>query len=306
MPCRDEAEFLQKTINSITAQTIKPVKWLVVDDGSTDETPQLLSKAQERMDYLQVLRRENRGRRSVGPGVMDAFYAGLAEVNLDEYDFVCKLDGDLEFKPRYFERLMELMHDDPLLGNVSGKLFLEYGDKLVEERLRSDNAIGPSKFYRMECFKDIGGFVRQVSWDGIDGHVCRMNGWIPAARDEEELQVTHLRRMGSSEVNFWEGRKRHGRGKYFMGSRFYFVFAMAIYRMFERPFLVGGIGIIVGYLQALFQAQERYDNPEYLRFFRKYELESLLFGRDRTTAKFDREVRETHAKRPPELAQGPT
>ena len=306
MPCRDEAEFLQKTIDSIAAQTIKPAKWLVVDDGSTDETPQLLEKAQEYMPYLQVVRREDRGKRSVGPGVIEAFYAGLDAVNLDDYDFVCKLDGDLEFKPRYFERLMELMDEDPLLGNISGKLYLEYGDKLVEERLRNDNAVGPSKFYRVECFKDIGGFVRQVSWDGIDGHVCRLNGWIPAARDEEELQITHLRRMGSSEISFWEGRKRHGRGKYFMGSRFYFVFAMAIYRMFERPFIVGGIGIIVGYIKAVMQGQNRYDNPEYLRYFRRYELESLLLGRDRTTEKFDQQVRERHAEETARLAGSST
>lgn len=294
MPCRDEAAYLQRTIDSIAAQTIKPAKWIVVDDGSTDETPQLLRKAQEYMDFLQVVRREDRGKRSVGPGVMDAFYAGLDAVTLDDYDFVCKLDGDLEFKPGYFERLLTLMDEDPMLGNISGKLYLEYGDELVEERLRNDNAVGPCKFYRVECFKAMGGFVRQVSWDGIDGHVCRMNGWIPAARDEEVLQITHLRRMGSSEISFWEGRKRHGRGKYFMGSRLYFVVAMAFYRMFERPFLIGGVGIVVGYLKAMTQAGDRYDNPEYLRYFRRYELQSLLLGRERTTRKFDEEVRRQH------------
>ncbi|MCR9258153.1 MAG: glycosyltransferase family 2 protein [Pseudomonadaceae bacterium] len=290
-PCRDEADYLQKTIDSVGSQTILPTKWVVIDDGSTDETPQILERAQEKYDFLQVVRREDRGKRSVGPGVMDAFYAGLAVVDLDAYDFVCKLDGDLEFQPGYFERLMELMDDDPLLGNISGKLFLRYGERLVEERLRNDNAIGPCKFYRVECFKAIGGFVRQVSWDGIDGHICRINGWIPAAKDEPVLQVIHLRRMGSSEISFWEGRQRHGRGKYFMGSRPYFVFVMAIYRMFERPYIVGGIGIMVGYIRAVFKGQQRYDNPEYLRYFRKYELQSLLFGRERTTQRFNDKVR---------------
>jgi glycosyltransferase involved in cell wall biosynthesis len=139
-PCRDEADFLQATIDSVAAQTVPPVKWVVVDDGSTDETPQILARAQERLPYLQVVRRDDRGRRAVGPGVVDAFYAGMDVVDLGEYDFVCKLDGDLEFPPRYFERLMEIMDHDPVLGNISGKLYLRYGDRLVEERLRDDNA----------------------------------------------------------------------------------------------------------------------------------------------------------------------
>ncbi|MAT84338.1 MAG: glycosyl transferase family 2 [Gammaproteobacteria bacterium] len=295
-PCRDEADYLQHTIDSVASQTVPPAKWVVVDDGSTDETPQILARAVEQYPFIEVVRREDRGRRAVGPGVIDAFYAGLEAVNLDDYDFVCKLDGDLEFQPRYFERLMELMAEDPLLGNVSGKLYLRYGDRLVEERLRDDNAIGPSKFYRTECFKAMGGFVRQVSWDGIDGHMCRLHGWIPAAREEPELQVIHLRRMGSSEISFWEGRKRWGRGKYFMGSRFYYVLAQAFYRMFERPYIISGIGIVVGYLQAVRARETRYENPDYLKFFRRYELESLFLGRGRTTAKFDREVRERHAR----------
>ena len=296
-PCRDEAEYLRKTIASVGAQTIKPAKWIIVDDGSTDSTPDILAKAQNECDFIQVIRREDRGKRAVGPGVVDAFYAGLDAVELEEFDFVCKLDGDLEFQPGYFQRLMELMDKDPLLGNVSGKLYLRYGNRLVEERLRDDNAIGPCKFYRVPCFMQMGGFVRQVSWDGIDGHLCRMNGWIPSAREEDVLQVIHLRRMGSSELSFWEGPKRWGRGKYFMGSRWYYVLAVALYRMFERPFVTSGIGILVGYAQAIRQKLPRYNNPEYLKHFRRYELESLLLGRDRTMRKFDQKVRELNARR---------
>ena len=290
-PCRDEGDYLQTTIDSVCSQTIMPTKWVIVDDGSTDDTPNILNQAQEQYEFIDVIRRDDRGHRSVGPGVVDAFYVGLESVNLDDYDFVCKLDGDLEFQPRYFERLLEILDDDQRLGNLSGKLFLRYGSRVVEERLRDDNAIGPSKFYRVQCFKDIGGFVRQVSWDGIDGHMCRMHGWIPAATDEEELRVIHLRRMGSSQNSFWEGRLRWGRGKYFMGSRLYYVLALSIYRTFEKPFVVSGIGILVGYVRAAIQRQSRYEDPDYLRFFRRYELESLFFGRDRTTRKFNNQVR---------------
>jgi len=290
-PCRDEAVHLQSTIDSVGAQTVPPAKWVIVDDGSTDETPAILARARQKYGFIEVVSRQDRGRRSVGPGVIDAFYAGLAAVNLDDYDFVCKLDADLEFQPEYFQRLMEHFAADPALGNLSGKLYLRYGSELVEERLRDDNAMGPAKFYRVACFKDIGGFVRQVSWDGIDGHMCRMRGWVPSAIDEEKLRVIHLRRMGSSEISFWEGRLRWGRGKYFMGSRLYYVVAISIYRMFERPYFVSGIGILVGYIRAALRGEQRYDNPEYLKFFRQYEFESVVLGRERTMRKFDAQAR---------------
>jgi biofilm PGA synthesis N-glycosyltransferase PgaC len=290
-PCRDEAVHLQSTIDSVAAQTILPARWVIVDDGSTDETPEVLARASRTYPFIHVVRREDRGRRSVGPGVVDAFYAGLETVNLDHYDFVCKLDADLEFQPEYFARLIEHFDADPALGNLSGKLYLRYGTELVEERLRDDNAMGPAKFYRVACFKDIGGFVRQVSWDGIDGHMCRMRGWIPSAIEEPRLRVIHLRRMGSSEISFWEGRLRWGRGKYFMGSRLYYVVAISIYRMFERPFFISGIGILVGFLQAALKGLPRYENPEYLRHLRRYELESLFLGRVRTMLKFNAKAR---------------
>jgi poly-beta-1,6-N-acetyl-D-glucosamine synthase len=295
-PCRDEADHLQSTIDSVGAQTVPPAKWVIVDDGSTDETPAILARAREKYGFIEVVSRKDRGRRSVGPGVVDAFYAGLATVNLDDYDFVCKLDADLEFQPEYFARLMEHFAADPALGNLSGKLYLRYGSELVEERLRDDNAMGPAKFYRVACFKDIGGFVRQVSWDGIDGHMCRLHGWIPSAIEEPKLRVIHLRRMGSSEISFWEGRLRWGRGKYFMGSRLYYVLAISFYRMFERPFFISGIGILIGYIRAVLRGEERYDNPEYLRHFRRYELESVFLGRERTMRKFDAEARARSAR----------
>ena len=281
-PCRDEADFLRITIDSVAAQTVTPAKWLIVDDGSTDETPQILADAAAEHPFIEVLTRVDRGARAVGPGVIEAFNHGLSQVDLADYDYVCKFDGDLELPKRYFERLMERFEDDPWLGTCSGKLFLRYGDELVHERCGDENSVGPSKFYRVECFQDIDGFVGQVSWDGIDGHMCRLRGWIAESVDEEDLRIIHLRRMGSSQKSFWEGRKRWGRGKYFMGSRLHYVLAVSFYRMFERPWIVSGLGILVGYLQAMAGRPPRFDDSDYLRAFRRYELRSLLRGKGRT------------------------
>lgn len=290
-PCRDEAAYLQTTIDTVAAQSVPPAKWIIVDDGSKDETPKILERAVKQYPYIQVIRRGDRGARAVGPGVIEAFYDGLKAVNLDDYDYVCKFDGDLEMPPRYFERLMELFEADPWLGTLSGKLYLRYGDKTVEERCGDENSVGPAKFYRVQCFRDIGGFVRQVSWDGIDGHMCRMKGWVARSMHDPELRIIHLRRMGSSQQSFWTGRMRWGRGKYFMGSAPYYVLVVSIYRMVERPYVLSGAGIFWGYLKAMFAKHARFNDPAYLKYFRRYELRSLLRGKRRTMNEYHDRIR---------------
>ena len=268
-PCRDEAAYLQTTIDAIAAQSCPPACWVIVDDGSTDDTPAILERAAAAHPFVRVVRREDRGARAVGPGVIDAFYAGLESIELDDYDYVCKLDGDLDLPSRYFERLMERCEEDPWLGTVSGKLFLRRGGLLEPERCGDENSVGPSKFYRVACFRDIGGFVREVCWDGIDGHVCRMKGWVASSFDEPDLRIVHLRQMGSSHKGLWTGRLRWGRGKHFMGSGLAYMLAVATYRSFERPYLVSGLGILCGYLDALIRGRPRYEHPDYRRFLRR-------------------------------------
>lgn len=297
-PCRDEADYLQTTIDAVGAQTVRPSRWVIVDDGSTDDTPRILAAAAEKYDYIRVITRTDRGERSVGPGVIEAFYVGLDSIELDDYDYICKFDGDLDLPQTYFEGIMQRFEADPWLGTLSGKLYLRYGDKLVHERCGDENSVGPAKFYRVDCFKDIGGFVRQVSWDGIDGHMCRLKGWVAESLDAEDIRIIHLRRMGSSQKSFWAGRTRWGRGKYFMGSQLYYIIAVSLYRMFERPYIMSGIGILAGYLEAMMKRPERFDDPDYLEAFRAYELRSLLTGKRRTmTMVHDRIRRETPPKR---------
>ena len=297
-PCRNEAEFIRTTLDTIVAQSLQPTRWIIIDDGSTDETPAILNDYQQRFNFIEVVRRTDRGTRAVGPGVVEAFYDGLAHVELDDYDFVCKLDADLEFPIGYFERAVQRMRADPILGNVSGKLFHRRGNGQIEaEPTGDENAVGPAKFYRTQCFKEIGGFVRQVAWDGIDGHLCRMKGWIAQSVDDPEMQIIHLRPMGSSQRNIWVGRLRWGRGKYFMGSAWYYVFAASLYRTFTRPYFIGGLGIALGYLQAWVRRHPRYHDREYRDYLRRFERLSLLTGRRRALTRFNRDARQIRTQR---------
>ena len=284
----------------MAAQTVTPAKWVIVDDGSTDRTPELLRAAADKYPFIQIHTRGDRGGRVVGAGVIDAFNAGLATVDLDDFDYVCKLDADLEMPPRYFERILEEMERTPRLGNLSGKVYLRLDDgRLVLERMGDENAIGAAKFYRRECFREIGGFVCEAGWDGIDGHMCRLLGWIARSVDEEELRIVHRRLMGSSHVGIWHGRKRWGRSKWFMGSAFYYIVAVSIYRLVERPFVVGGLGIFWGYVSAMLRGVERYEFPGFRAALRRFELFSLLRGKaaavEATSGEIHKKTREQSA-----------
>jgi len=284
-PCRDEARYMRRTLDSVAGQTVPPALWIVVDDGSTDETPVILQEYAARLPYLRVVRRENRGGRSVGPGVIDAFYAGLDTAALEDFTYLCKLDLDLDLPPRYFELLMKRMEAEPRLGTTSGKPYFvdSKSGALVSEGVGDEMSVGASKFYRTTCFQEIGGFVRQVMWDGIDCHRCRMLGWTADSRDDEELRFIHLRPMGSSQKGIWTGRVRWGFGQYFMGTTPLYLIASAVYRMPRRPYLIGGLGMLWGYFKSAARRIDRYGDLEFRRFLNAYQRASLLRGKATAT-----------------------
>jgi glycosyltransferase involved in cell wall biosynthesis len=310
-PCRDEAKFIRRTLDSVAAQTIPPALWVVVDDGSTDETPRILEEYARRLPFLRVVRRTDRGRRSVGPGVIEAFHQGLETVELADYDYVCKLDVDLDLPLRYFELLMRRMEAEPRLGTCSGKPWFIHPatGALVPETCSDDMSLGASKFYRVGCFQEIGGFVRQVMWDGIDCHRARMLGWIAEASNDEELRFLHLRPMGSSQRGgIWAGRVRTGFGQYFMGTSPVYFLASAAFRLPKHPVVIGSVAMLWGYFSSAARRVPRYDDAEFRRFLRRYQRDCLLHGRAAAARKSMEEraaawhaahdVAETRAPRP--------
>lgn len=284
-PCRNEAEYMLNTLDSVVKQSVLPAAWVIVDDGSTDSTPDILAEYEEKYSFIHIVTRTNRGHRSVGPGVIEAFYDGLNSVNLKQFDFLCKLDLDLIMPPRYFETLIERMQETPRLGNCSGKPYFvdKLTGNLVSEGCGDENAIGASKFYRRQCFEDIGGFVRQVMWDGIDGHRCRQLGWVAMSWDEPAIRFTHLRPMGSSQKNIITGRMRHGFGQYFMGTGFVYMFASAVFRMSRSPYLIGGMAMMWGYIKSWFKSVPRLEDEVLSAFIRKYQWACLFKGKKRAT-----------------------
>jgi glycosyltransferase involved in cell wall biosynthesis len=202
-PCRNEAAFMVRTLDSVIAQSLRPALWVIVDDGSTDETPKILADYAARHDWIRVVPKPDRGHRAVGPGVIEAFYAGYDTVSKDRFPYLCKLDLDLDLPPRYFEILVERMEADPRLGTCSGKPYVRQNGRLVSERRGDEMSVGMTKFYRRSCFEDIGGFIPEVMWDAIDCHKARQLGWRAVSWDEPDLRFEHLRPMGSSQTSIY-------------------------------------------------------------------------------------------------------
>ena len=278
-PVRDESQYLQGTIDSIVSQKLKPVEWILVDDGSTDNTFAIAKKASEKYPWIRVVQRKDRGVRAVGPGVVNAFYFGYDQIQTIDYDYICKMDGDIEIGPDYFSTLVAYFEKDPYLGSASGKHFIEETDGLVEERTSDEMVAGMVNFYRRECFEAIGGFVRQVHWDGIAYHQARIAGWRTRSIRNPKLNIIHKRQMGSSHRGIWHGRMRWGRGQYFMGTHPFYILPMGCYRMLEKPFIIGGLGIIAGYFKAMKENMPRFEARGFRTSLHAWQFEKLKMGR---------------------------
>ena len=286
-PCRDEEDYMRRTLDAVINQTVRPDLWVIVDDGSTDSTPQILAEYAQKVDFIQIVRREDRGERKVGPGVIDAFYGGYNSIDPKQFEFVCKFDLDLDLPPRYFEIMLERMNNNPKIGTCSGKAYFpaksntdkSFDGKLISEGCGSEMSVGMIKFYRRECFEDIGGFVREVMWDGIDCHTCRMKGWTAVSWDDPEIRFIHLRAMGSSHKGILTGRMRHGFGQWFMGTGFTYMTASAVYRMTRRPFVIGGLAMWWGYVKSMLKGHQRYENNEFRKYLRAFQYRALFNGK---------------------------
>lgn len=280
---------MRRTLESVVAQSLTPKAWVIVDDGSTDETPDILAEYAAQHDWIHVVAKPDRGHRAVGPGVIEAFYAGLETVSLEDYTYLCKLDLDLVLPERYFEGLIAKMEADPRLGSCSGKTwYTEKGTgRKISEKIGDEMSIGASKFYRVACFTQIGGFVREVMWDGLDCHKSRQLGWKTGSFRDAHLEFEHLRPMGSSQQNIYAGRRRHGFGQYFMGSDPLYFTATAIKKMAHPPYILGGLATLQGFVGAWARGDKQHDDPELRAFIRAYQRKALFKGKSRAVAEIE-------------------
>ena len=274
-PVRDESKYLRLTMDSMVAQTVRPVEWILVDDGSTDATPDIVREYAEKYPFIRLVPRQDRGFRKLGGGVVAAFDFGKERILHADYRYIAKLDGDMSFGPRYLETMMAMFDSDPKLAAVSGKVYREEDGRYVEERHIEEQVAGQFKLYRRDAFEDIGGFVQHLSWDGIDIHQARFKGWRTLSFYDADAWLWHHRIMGSSDRSIYVGRMRWGRGNWTMGYHPLYAVAAGVNRMGEKPMFIGGFLMIVGYFWSALRGVPRYDNPEFRRQLRAWQMARL-------------------------------
>jgi glycosyltransferase involved in cell wall biosynthesis len=245
-PVRDEAEHLGRTIESIVAQQHRPAEWVIVDDGSSDATPQLAAAAAAEHDWIRVVTRPERASagRARGKPIVEAFNAGLATVTA-AHEFVVKMDGDLFVPPHYFDWVARTFAHYPRAGIVGGFGLVPDGNDWVSDQIGRHNVAGYIKSYRRACLDEIGGLQASMGWDGIDEYSARARGWT--SHPLTELVVLHYRRRGARQ-KWWKARWEEGTGNAFMGYLPSFVVLRAGYRgLVEKPPILSGIVLFAGY-----------------------------------------------------------
>jgi len=275
-PVRDEAEHLAKTIAALAAQTIPPSLWILVNDGSTDGTAELIDQAANEHKWIRGVHRSNRGFRKSGTGVIEAFNEGLSLAADLEWDFLVKLDGDLSFSPAYFERCFASFAKDPNLGigggaisnNVNGTTVLEWaGDPPFHVR-------GATKIYRRRCWEEIAGLIQAPGWDTLDEVKANMLGWT--TRTFGDIPIIHHRPAGAADGT-WKNWVKNGLANYIAGYHPLFMAVKCVKRLFVKPFVLGSVGLGVGYASGYFKNVQQIKDPAVIRYLRREQLKRLCF-----------------------------
>jgi poly-beta-1,6-N-acetyl-D-glucosamine synthase len=271
-PARDEEEHIAETIESVRRQTILPVEWIIVDDGSADRTGEILDRAAAQSPWIRVIHRKNRGFRKSGGGVMEAFYDGYNSLQHNDWDFMVKLDGDLSFSQDYFEKCFDYFRADPKLGIGGGEIVHEIvGELRVEENPRF-HVRGATKIYRKSCWDAIGGLWPAPGWDTIDEVKANMLGWKTHAF--ADLQLLHHRVTGAAE-GIVRDRVKHGMVCYISGYHPLFVVASCLRRLTQKPYLVGSAAIMYGFLKGHVTHPPRLEDRSYVAYIRGQQLRRL-------------------------------
>jgi poly-beta-1,6-N-acetyl-D-glucosamine synthase len=266
-PVKDEEKYVEATVRSVAAQTLRPYRWVIVDDGSEDSTPEILRRYAETHDWIQVVRVQGRAGRQPGSGVIGAFAVGYELVAAEDFSFVVKLDCDLDLPPNYFERLCEKFQQDQSLGIASGIYLEEWNGSWVPIEMPAYHAAGAAKMVRKKCYTEIGGFVAARGWDTVDEIRAANKGW--ETRHFEELPFRHLKNEGTG-IGSVRTNMMHGEIYYLTGGGALFFLLKLLHRFYHgRPYLVGGAAMLWGYLRCWMTGRPRLVGNSEARLYRQ-------------------------------------
>jgi GT2 family glycosyltransferase len=273
-PARNEENFIEGTIKSVIVQTNLPERWIIVDDGSTDRTAEIVARYTQCHPWIELLRRPQRSDRSFAAKA-HAFNAGLERAQSLHFEVIGNLDADVSFGPDYLAFLMQKFSEDPELG-VAGTPFVEEGYDSAKDSFEGENHVaGACQLFRYRCFQEVGGYIpnRAGGVDWIAVTTARMKGW--KTRSFSEKRIHHHRTIGTAERGEVSAMFSYGEKDYYLGGSPLWETFRAGYRMTKKPIITGGLALLLGYSWVALRRMKRPVTPELMRFHRREQMKKL-------------------------------
>jgi glycosyltransferase involved in cell wall biosynthesis len=274
-PAHNEQAFIEKTLASMVVQTLLPECWVIVDDGSTDRTAEIVESYEKRYPWIELVRRPQRLDRSFA-GKVYAFKAGLEHAASLPFEVLGNLDADLSFEPDYLEFLMRKFCEDPELS-VAGTPFTEDGgyDSARDSFEGENHVAGGCQLFRRQCFEDVGGYIPNpaggIDWIAVT--TARMKGW--KTRSFSEKRFHHHRTLGTAGKGALRALFSYGEKDYYLGGSPVWQLFRVSYRMTKKPVCTGGLALLIGYCWAAMRRIERPVSQELIRFHRGEQMKKL-------------------------------
>lgn len=287
-PIKNEEASLPKLIESIINQTIIPVLWVIIDDGSSDATPGIIESARQKYEWIQSMRLNN-APRDVGIHLSEVIRKGFEtaidycrQENLD-FNFLGNVDGDLYLEEAYFEKLSTHFRDNPNLGMASGGEWFFFGDKMVNRKM--DRPYGGAPLIKKECFEDCNGIPVSYAWDSVMNVKAKLNGWITMSFDDAKYFSP---RVGCNAEGLWKGYIQRGESDYFLGFNPFHALLKSLTLPFLkywstmrlRPYQIS-IAYLYGYNRSLILGKRQIKDREiklYYRYARSTEVYHKYFN----------------------------
>ncbi len=274
-PARNEARFIERTLRSVVAQTVLPIRWAIVSDGSTDGTDRIVGSYADAHPWIELVRLPERRERHFA-GKVHAFNAGYDAVRHLPYDVIGNIDADISFDETFLATLLARLAADPKLGLVGAPFRESASNDTYDYRFVSiEHVSGCCQLFRRECFEQIGGY-KPVKAGGID-HIAvitsRMMGW--KTRTFPEISCMHHRDIGSAQDGVLSSRFKYGGKDYSLGGHPLWELFRSAYQMTKQPYVLGGLALFSGYLWSMARRAERPVSPELMAFHRGEQMQRL-------------------------------
>lgn len=271
IPFYNEENYLEKCVDSIISQSLLPTKLILVDDNSSDGSIEVAKQFAKDYEWIEYYRNSSADKKEQGVKVIKAFNYGLAQVDYNNYDFISKLDADLEFPSDYFEKVLTAFKNKKI-GLSGGKIQEYRGESWKVIPQASYHIRGALKTYRKECFVEIGGLMPVLGWDGLDEMKAFYYGWQSEIVD---VPVKHFR-PASSDYNPLELSKKKGYGAHLNGASFFMTFLRMIFKFKSKPRFKNGLYYMKGYLEARRKKLPKNVDNDLAKFINKFHFKRIF------------------------------